>query len=209
MYVDGGIRGTASLDIAMRTRRDLIVCINPLVPYDNSAWGNKPFFHPTAATWTRRACRPCSRRSRASAPMPACTTRSSRSAGIIPNIDIIVIEPRPDDCQMFYYNIMHYAVLLLLAEHGFESVTLHLAEDYPNYKEILARHGIPFSRRIVVDELREIQESGYDPEVIRVVLEKRSIFLQSHATATASASSRRTLAELEMVLDGHSRDGKR
>ena len=75
---------------------------------------------------------------------------------------------------MFYYNIMHYSVLLMMAEHGFESVTLRLAEDYPNYKEILARHGIPFSRRIVMEELREIQESGYDPEVIRLILEKRS-----------------------------------
>ena len=113
---------------------------------------------------------------------------------------MIVIEPRPDDCQMFYYNIMRYSVLLMMAEHGFESVTLHLAEDYPNYKQILARHGIPLSRRIVVDELREIQESGYDPEIIRLVLEKRSSSC-NRIRGDCICELSRVLAELEMTLD--------
>ena len=199
VYVDGGLRGTASLDIAREHGADLIVCINPLVPYNNSALGSKPFFSPDGGYLTKKG-------------MQAILSQSSRittHTGLHyqvkqirehhPNIDVIVIEPRPDDCQMFYYN-MRYSVLLMLAEHGFESVTLHLAEDYPNYKQILARHGIPLSRRIVVDELREIQESGYDPEVIRLVLEKRSSSC-NRIRGDCICELSRVLAELEMTLD--------
>ena len=89
---------------------------------------------------------------------------------------------------------------MLLAEPGFESVTLHLAEDYPNYEQILARHGIPLSRRIVVDELKEIQQSGYDPEVIRLVLEKRSASC-NRSRGDCMCELSRVLAELEMTLD--------
>src|SRR5258708_30316893 len=35
--VDGGLRGTASIDLAIERGADLVICINPLVPFDNSA----------------------------------------------------------------------------------------------------------------------------------------------------------------------------
>ena len=36
-YVDGGLRGTASIDVAIEHGCDLIICVNPLVPFDNTA----------------------------------------------------------------------------------------------------------------------------------------------------------------------------
>ena len=85
VYVDGGLRGTASLDLAIENGATLIVCINPLVPYDNSSWGTGPFFHlEPAATWIRRACRPWLRRCPASARTPVCTTTSRCCAGSNP-----------------------------------------------------------------------------------------------------------------------------
>ena len=80
-----------------------------------------------------------------------------------PEVDIILIEPQPTDQRMFYGNIMHYQARLEVARHGFESVTLDLAEDYPAYKETLARHGVPITRRLVIEELAEIHNSGSDP----------------------------------------------
>ena len=91
-----------------------------------------------------------------------------------PEVDIILIEPQPTDQRMFYGNIMHYQARLEVARHGFESVTLDLAEDYPSYKETLARHGVPITRRLVIEELAEIHNSGSDPAVIRRVLEART-----------------------------------
>jgi hypothetical protein len=49
-------------------------------------------------------------------------------------VDIILIEPRPDDHQMFFHNILRYSTRLTVARHDFESVTMDLAEDYTRYK---------------------------------------------------------------------------
>lgn len=115
-----------------------------------------------------------------------------------PQVDIILIEPHPDDYQMFFYNIMRYSARLTVARHSFESVTLDLAEDCALYKEILARHGIPLSRRLFIAELRQIQESGYDPEVIRRVLEARPAVCSRRDTPVCQLTW--TLAELELAL---------
>jgi hypothetical protein len=39
----------------------------------------------------------------------------------------------------------------------------------------LGRHGIPLSRKFVIDELAAIHASNYDLEVVREVLEKRPL----------------------------------
>jgi hypothetical protein len=118
-----------------------------------------------------------------------------------PDVDIILIEPRPDDYQLFFYNIMRYSSRLTVARHGFESVTLDLAEDYPRYKEILSHHGIPISRRLVISELAEIRQSGYDPAVIRRVLESRPASCNRGGRGTPVCQLTRALAELELALD--------
>ena len=59
-----------------------------------------------------------------------------------PGVDIILIEPDPNDELMFGTSIMNYSSRLEIARHGFESVTLRLAQDYHHYKRDLreARH---------------------------------------------------------------------
>jgi hypothetical protein len=90
---------------------------------------------------------------------------------------------------------------LTVARHGFESVTLDLAEDYPRYKSILTRHGIPLTRRLVITELAQIRESDYDPEVIRRVLEARSVQCNRTGRDTPICHLTRALAELDLALD--------
>jgi hypothetical protein len=95
---------------------------------------------------------------------------------------------------------MRYSARLVIARHGFESATVDLAQDYPKYKEILSRHGITISRRLVIEELNAIQESGYDPTVIRNVLEARPFSRQVSSYKTLDQLDY-TLAELDKALD--------
>jgi len=74
---------------------------------------------------------------------------------------------------MHFDNIMRYSARLTIARHGFESVTLDLAQDFAHYKEILTRHGIPVSRRLLVEEMQEIWDSDYSPRVLRRILSAR------------------------------------
>lgn len=200
-YVDGGLRGTASLDLAIEQGASLVICINPLVPYDNVDRASIPFLGADGGHLSRKGMQA----------IAAQVLRLANHAGLHyhlkhlrrlhPNVDIILIEPRPNDYQMFFYNIMRYSARLTVARHGFESVTLHLAEDYHHYKLVLARHGIPLTRRLVIEELAEIQRSGYDPAVIRRVLEAHRPACGRRGPHSPVCQLSRALAELEMVLD--------
>ncbi len=75
-----------------------------------------------------------------------------------PDVDIILIEPEPDDELMFGTSILEYSSRLEIAKHGFESVTHNLARDYQRYKEIAARHGIEISARRVRRVLDTVEE---------------------------------------------------
>lgn len=198
-YVDGGVRGTASLDLAIEHGAKLAICINPLVPYDNSDRESIPFLGPDGGNLSEKGLQA----------IAAQVSRIYTHAGLHyhikqlrrshPDVDIILIEPSADDAQMFFYNIMRYSTRLIVAQHGFESVTLDLAEDYPRYKDILARHGIDMTRRLVIEELNAIRQSGYDPTVVRQVLESPSSLSRRSINQSVSELDQ-TLAELERVL---------
>ena len=70
-----------------------------------------------------------------------------------PGVDIVLIEPEPNDELMFATNIMNFTKRVDIARHGFESVTIKLAKDYDNFRAICARHGIEISatrvRRVI------------------------------------------------------------
>jgi len=199
-YVDGGLRGTASLDLAIEQGAKLVICINPLVPYDNRTRDSIPLLGPDGGYLSEKGAQF----------IASQVTRIFSHAGLHyhvkqlrrqhPNVDIILIEPRADDHQMFFHNILRYSTRLTVARHGFESVTLDLAEDYPRYKSILARHGIPLTRRLVIAELAQIRESGNDPEVIRRVLEARAAQCNRAGRDTPTCRLTRALAELELAL---------
>jgi NTE family protein len=80
-----------------------------------------------------------------------------------PGVDIILIEPEPNDELMFGTSIMDYSARLAIARHGFESVTVSLAKDYRRYKEIAERHGIEISARRVRSVMKQVSEEEKEP----------------------------------------------
>lgn len=198
-YIDGGMRGNASLDVAIEHGATLVVCINPIVPFDNSDLNSIPFLgrdggHLSEKGFTTIASQVGRINAHAGLHYHIKQLRKTH-----PEVDIILIEPSARDYQMSFYNIMRYSAQLIVARHGFESVTLQLAEEYARYKELLARHDITITRRIVIEELEEIQQSGYDPAVIREVLESRApAFRRKHGRPTSQL--RKTLKDLEEKL---------
>jgi hypothetical protein len=89
-----------------------------------------------------------------------------------PGVDIVLIEPDPDDELMFETNIMNYASRLDVARHGFESVTVRLARDYDEIKEIAARHGIEISATRVRKVIRHFGAEKEKTRAWRRILEQ-------------------------------------
>ncbi len=148
--VDGGIRSTTNVDIAVEKGAKFIVVVNPLVPFVND-------FEKTIPTVFGTRVRRVSDMG-----LPAIANQTFRLIAHArlhqaveqwqeryPGVDIILLEPEPNDELMFGTPIMDYSRRLKIARHGFESVTAALAQDYDRYKEISDRHGLEISERRV------------------------------------------------------------
>ena len=168
-YVDGGLRGNASLDLAIERGATLIVCINPMVPLDNRAGDSledEQAHHYLSEQGVRLIAEQTLRISGYSSLQYHIKQLRRRH----PEVDIILIEPQTDDSKLFTENLMRFSSRSEVAWHGFKSVTLDLAADYTLYREILSRHAIPISRRLVIEELAQIAASGEASEALRAVL---------------------------------------
>jgi len=160
-FVDGGIRSTTNVDIAVEKGAKFIVVVNPLVPYVND-------FEKTIPTVFGRRVRRVSDMG-----LPAIANQTFRLIAHqrlhqaveqwqekYPGVDIVLLEPEPNDELMFGTPIMDYSRRLQIARHGFESVTATLAQDYDRYKEIAEKHGLEISERRV----RRVVENASDEE---------------------------------------------
>ena len=171
--IDGGIASTTNLDIAVEAGAKFIVVVNPLVPYVNdfkqeiptllgtkvrrvsdmgfAKIGYQTFkllayqrLHEMARQWQER----------------------------YPGVDIVLIEPDPDDELMFETNILNYTSRLDIARHGFESVTVKLASDYDDLREVAKRHGIQISATRVRKVVRHFDEAETEKAAWRRILEQ-------------------------------------
>jgi len=185
--VDGGIRSTTNVDIAVEKGAKFIVVVNPLVPFVND-------FETTIPTVTGRRVRRVSDMG-----LPAIANQTFRLIAHqrlhqaveqwqekYPGVDIVLVEPEPTDELMFGTPIMDYSRRLEIARHGFESVTATLAKDYDRFKGIAERHGLEISERRV---RRVVERAGEEePEQIsawrRVLEQTTSVLLRQSGEAS-------------------------
>ncbi|MDX6679304.1 MAG: hypothetical protein QOE31_3356 [Solirubrobacteraceae bacterium] len=144
--IDGGIVSTTNLDIAVNAGAKFIVVVNPLVPFVNDF---KTKIRTLTGTRTRHV---------SDMGFPSIGYQVFKLVAYqrlhemarqweqrYPGVDIILIEPEPDDELMFQTPIMSYASRVEIARHGFQSVTTQLAFGYPRFQEICKRHDIEIS----------------------------------------------------------------
>jgi NTE family protein len=144
--VDGGIVSTTNLDIAVEAGAKFVVVVNPLVPYVND-------FTKTMPGLTGARVRHVSDMG-----FPQIGYQSFKLLAYqrlhemarqweqrYPGVDIVLIEPEPNDELMFQTSIMNFTSRVEIARHGFESVTLKLSEDYGKLRRVCQRHGIEIS----------------------------------------------------------------
>lgn len=134
-YIDGGLRGPASLDIAIERGAGLIICINPLVPLDNS---RGTFGRPLSQAGPQA--------------IGGQSFRTLFYAGLhyqlkqlrrrYPDVDILVIEPDRDDISVFEDPILRFGSRCALMQHACESVSSNIAAHYERYHALLERHGL-------------------------------------------------------------------
>jgi predicted acylesterase/phospholipase RssA len=161
--VDGGMVSTTNLDIAVNAGAKFIVVVNPLVPYVNDF---KTKIRTLTGTRTRHVSDMGFPQIGYQAFKMVAYQRLHEMARQwerrYPGVDIVLIEPEPDDELMFQTPIMNYTSRVEIARHGFQSVTTQLAFGYPQFLEICKRHGIEISATRVRQVMKhfDVEEEG-------------------------------------------------
>ena len=163
--VDGGLRSTTNVDLAVEAGAKFVIVVNPLVPYVNDFQKVIPTM---LGSRVRRVADMGFPQIGYQAFKLLAHQRLHEAVGHwkekYPGVDIILIEPDPNDELMFETNILNFTRRVEIARHGFESVTLKLAKDYDELKATCAKHGIEISatrvRKVVKQFDRGAREDG-------------------------------------------------
>jgi predicted acylesterase/phospholipase RssA len=171
--VDGGLRSTTNVDVAVEAGAKFVIVVNPLVPYVNDFQKQIPTM---LGSRVRRV---------ADMGFPQIGYQAfkllahqrlheavSRWREKYPGVDIILIEPDPNDELMFETNILNFTRRVEIARHGFESVTLKLASDYDELKAVCAKHGIEISATRVRKVVRRFAQEREQSAGWRRILEQ-------------------------------------
>ena len=143
-YVDGGVKKTAHINLAISRGARLVFCINPIVPILNEGHDGPLHGHLSnkGVTYVLDQAFRIMLYGRMQYGLERYETEH-------PEVDILLIEPTRDDMRMFSYNIMRYSARRVVAEDGYRSAIMSFRKHRSTYERMLGRHGIrmrdPFS----------------------------------------------------------------
>jgi predicted acylesterase/phospholipase RssA len=139
-YVDGGVKKTAHINLAIQNGADLVICINPIVPFLNDTLEGPLHGHLAnrGVTWVLDQVMRIMLHGR----MQYGMERYQREN---PQVDILLIEPTRDDLRMFRYHIMRYGARRVVAEHGYRTALQYFRRNETRCRRLFAKHGIAMS----------------------------------------------------------------
>ena len=148
-YVDGGVRNTANIDVAIEKGADLVICYNPFRPFMNRL-DEDDGEGPTFASGRHLADRGI----KLVINQVFRTLLHSRlKLGIQRYInddrfkgDIVLLEPAEEDANFFSMNPLAFWKRSDALRHGFESVRSTVTQNFDEISEVLGAYGLEMSR---------------------------------------------------------------
>ncbi|MBV9310947.1 MAG: patatin-like phospholipase family protein [Solirubrobacterales bacterium] len=171
--IDGGVLSTTNVDIAVEAGAKFVVVVNPLVPYVNDFEKRIPtLMGPRPRRVSDMGFPQIGYQAFKLLAYQRLHEMTKRWRERYPGVDIILIEPEPNDELMFETSILNYTSRVDIARHGFQSVTLKLAHEYAGYKRICARHGIEISASRVRKVVKHFEAEREQTNAWRKILEQ-------------------------------------
>ncbi len=153
-YVDGALKKTLHASVALKDGARLVLCINPLVPFDAKHASHERHLRqrklvdgglPVVLAQTFRAI-----------------IHSRMKTGLAKydieykDADVILFEPGRDDADMFFTNIFSYADRKRLSEQAYRKTREELLRRHDELAPKLARHGVRINLRVLTDPHRSL-----------------------------------------------------
>ena len=196
-FVDGALRKTLHASVALALGVELLICVNPLVPYYARQ-------HSLGADGKRRRDHQLQKLVEGGLPVVLAQTyraiiHSRLDAGMeryktaYPDTDIVLFQPNRSDADMFFTNLFSYSGRHRLCEHAYQKMRRELWERRHELAPKLARHGITIDAAVLRDEKRTL---------VRSLRRQRQYRIDTAASQTARALAA-TLDDLQRWLAGH------
>lgn len=155
-YVDGALKKTLHASVALDEGVDLMLCLNPLVPFDATA----PQTARSAQDGIPRIV---------DGGLPAVLSQTFRSMihsrmalgmkhyeRAYPHTDIVLIEPDHRDPELYLANVFSYSRRSQLAEHAYQQTRALLRSGEGGLAAKLERHGIGLRAGVLADPHRRL-----------------------------------------------------
>jgi len=148
-YVDGGVRHTANIDVAIEKGADLIICYNPFRPFLNrvDAEDDGSGYFADGRYLSDRGLKMVINQ------VFRTLLHSRLKLGIQRYLaddrfrgDIVLLEPREHDVGFFAVNPLAFWKRSEALQHGFESVRQTVEQNFEQLKEVFGAYGIDLSR---------------------------------------------------------------
>ena len=160
-YVDGGVRHTANIDVAIEQGADLVICYNPFRPFRNEVDSAS-----AAASGRRTGEQLADRGAKLVANQVFRTLLHSRlELGIQRYLadesfhgDIVLLEPHEDDAGFFSMNPLAFWRRSEAMQQGFESVHGTVEAHFDELSEVFGRCGLELSRTAARRRARRLRE---------------------------------------------------
>ncbi len=153
-FVDGALKKTLHASVALKEGARLVLCINPLVPFDANLAAHEKHLK---------------RRQLVDGGLPVVLAQTFRAiihsrmeTGLAKydieykDADIILFEPHRDDADMFFNNMFSYADRKRLTEQAYRKTREDLLRRYDDLAPKLARHGVTINRAVLTDPQRSL-----------------------------------------------------
>jgi len=184
-YVDGALNKTLHASVALDQGVELLLCVNPLVPFDASSANRarrltvEKLDHgglPLVLSQTFRAII----HSRMKVGM-------EKYARQYPDADVLLFEPDRENADMFFASIFSYAQRRRLCALAFATTRQNLRARAHALAPLLAKHGLRIRTERLADAARAVTDAINDPRPLKSSRRRPSI--------------RRTARELSHTLD--------
>lgn len=152
-FVDGALKKTLHATVALDEGVDLLICLNPLVPFRSNQEGHPKGHIPALVEGG----------------LPAVMSQTFRSmihsrlalglkhyATAYPATDILLIEPDQRDAELFMANTFSYRERRHMAEHAYQQTRKMLRHRLTELAPLLERHGVSIDLHAINDRQRHL-----------------------------------------------------
>lgn len=189
-FVDGALRKTLHASIALEHGVDLLICLNPLVPYDSRPTHRARDRQHRMGKLVEGGLPVVLAQTFRSIIHSRLDTGMERYKVAYPEVDIVLFQPNRSDADMFFTNLFSYASRRRLCEHAYQKTRQELWERRHDLGPRLARHGITIDDAVLRDESLTLVKS---------IRRRQATWLELES-ATATRALAHTLDDLERYL---------